>query len=254
MTRLACKICVITKGITLRDTFATEQELLEHIQREHPEPKPVLPHQCSVCKVTRGVDLFESFATHAELAAHMAADHPGWTPGVHIRSHATHGGRPDRCFVLPDGSCVSPFECPHGPPDPDAVAALLNLPAATVPFIGTRSDGKIPVPELTRLLRTYGLLQLILVAWDGEKEHVATDGATLGDADNAAEGGNFVKRALGWPTTARATSARVAEFVRRVAELCSLVEEVDQTPSDRRGPLRRALAAVRESMREGWQP
>jgi hypothetical protein len=244
MTRHACKICVLTRGITLSDTFATEDELLAHIRREHTRPE-LKAYPCSVCGSTRGVDRVESFDTREALAAHIAKDHPGWTL-------VDRGEAPDRCFVLPDGSCVSPLECPHGPPDPDAVAALLNLPAATVPFIGTRSDGKIPVPELTRLLRTYGLRQLILVAWDGEKEHVATDGATLDDADNAAEGGNFVKKALGWPTAARATSARLSEFVRRVAELCSLVEEIDQTPSDRRDPLRRAAESVREALRAEW--
>lgn len=245
MTRLACKICVITKGITLRDTFATEQELLEHVQREHPLEPPTPAHPCPVCKKTLRESKVKVFATREALAAHLAKDHPGW-------SLVDRGQAPDRCFVLPDGSCVSPFECPHGPPDPDAVAALLSLPAATVPFIGTRSDGKIPVPELTRLLRTYGLKQLILVAWDGEKEHVATDGATLGDADNAAEGGNFVKKALGWPTAARANSARVTEFVRRVQDLCSVAEDAGKNLTDR-SYLDAALASVREAMREGWQ-
>jgi hypothetical protein len=244
MIRHACKICVLTKGITLHDTFATERDLLEHVRREHPAEAPTPSHPCPVCKKTLRESKVKVFATREALDAHVAKEHPGWT--------IVRREDPNRCFVLPDGSCVSPFECPHGPPDPDAVAALLNLPAATVPFIGTRSDGKIPVPELTRLLRTYGLRRLILVAWDGKKEHVATDGATLGDADNAAEGGNFVKKALGWPTAARATSARLNEFIRRVAELCSLVEEIDQTPSDKREPLRRAVESVREALRAEW--
>lgn len=126
---------------------------------------------------------------------------------------------------------MSPFECPHGPPDPDAVEALLNLPEATARFIGAQSDtGKIPVPELTRLLRTYGLRQLILVAWDGEKQHVATDGATLDDADNAAEGGNFVKAALHWPPGRYPTSGRVGELVRHANALLDRIVLMGMEP------------------------
>jgi hypothetical protein len=249
MTRHACKICVLTQGITLRDTFATEAELLEHIRREHMKPE-MKAHPCAICHSTRGVDRVESFDTPAELDAHVAKDHPNWSPA------STTG---DRCFVLPDGLCVSPFECPHGPPDPDAVAALLNLPAATVPFIGTRSDGKIPVPELTRLLRTYGLRQLVLVAWDGAQEHVATDGATLGDADNAAEGGNFVKKALNWPPERwkHVDSTRVAKLLERVELLCVFLEDqIDEfIPSGQEAiDMRRLIADVRQCRQRGWRP
>lgn len=38
MSRLACRICVVTKGITVRDTFATEDDLLTHIESEHHMP------------------------------------------------------------------------------------------------------------------------------------------------------------------------------------------------------------------------
>jgi len=35
----------------------------------------------------------------------------------------------DRCYVLPDGQCVSLFECPHGPPFPieDAIADMTYM-------------------------------------------------------------------------------------------------------------------------------
>lgn len=31
----ACKLCIISKGITIRDTFATEDELFDHLESEH---------------------------------------------------------------------------------------------------------------------------------------------------------------------------------------------------------------------------
>jgi hypothetical protein len=31
----ACRICVLFKGITIRDTFETEDELFDHLEREH---------------------------------------------------------------------------------------------------------------------------------------------------------------------------------------------------------------------------
>jgi hypothetical protein len=74
---------------------------------------------------------------------------------------------------------------------------------------------KIPFVDLKPLLEKYKLRQIIIVAWDGEQVHVATHGATISDGDQAAEGGNLVKSALGWPANlCEDTSARVSELIR----------------------------------------
>lgn len=169
---------------------------------------------------------------------------------------------------------------------------------------GRSNSDLIPIDALRAIRKQFKLRMVILVAWDGNREHVVTDGETLDDADGAAQGGNLVKAALNWSPEMRAESTRVSEllrrvavlcevadlarddavvgrpgrelgpaiasvqeamqdgwsfsatcaseFVRRVAELCSLADEVDQTPSDKRDPLRRAIALVREAMQDGW--
>lgn len=58
---------------------------------------------------------------------------------------------------------------------------------------------RIPVAAAKRVAEDYGQRQVVIVTWDGETTHVVTYGATVADCAQAAEGGNFVKRALGWP-------------------------------------------------------
>jgi hypothetical protein len=77
---------------------------------------------------------------------------------------------------------------------------------------------KIPFEDLEPMLAKYGLRQLIVVAWDGQETHVATHGKTISDGDQAADGGNFVKLALGWPEhLCEDTSARVADLQSQLA-------------------------------------
>lgn len=196
MTRFACKLCVLTKGITLRDTFATEDELLDHVQSAHVD---------DAC-----LDAIAEQEAREKLPK-------------------------DRCFVLPNGECVSPFECVHGPADPRAVAALTRL-GETVPTPrglfakGTASTALIPVADLQVIAERYKLAQVILVAWDGSREHVVTYGSTLGDADNAAQGGNVVKDALRWPPDRYSTSDRVATLVGHANALLDRIAQIEKEP------------------------
>jgi hypothetical protein len=71
-------------------------------------------------------------------------------------------------------------------------------------------------PELLGLLgREQGLTQAILVGWmPSGMTHVVTWGDSLIDSAQAAQGGNFVRRALGFPETlCRELSPRVAEVL-----------------------------------------
>lgn len=58
---------------------------------------------------------------------------------------------------------------------------------------------RIPIAVAKRLAEELGLKQVILTAWDGELMHVVTYGTTLADCEQAAIGGNFIKKALGYP-------------------------------------------------------
>jgi len=57
----------------------------------------------------------------------------------------------------------------------------------------------LPVSDVRELGKKHALKQAILLAWDGERSHVVTWGITQEDCAQAAEGGNKLKAALGWP-------------------------------------------------------
>ena len=60
---------------------------------------------------------------------------------------------------------------------------------------------RIPITEAKRLAKTYSQNQVIIVTWDkvNNRQHVITYGLSVTDCAQAALGGNFVKKALGWP-------------------------------------------------------
>lgn len=59
---------------------------------------------------------------------------------------------------------------------------------------------KIPIEEAKGLSEKLNLSQVIIVALDSEGyTHVVTYGKSKLECEQAALGGNFVKRALGWP-------------------------------------------------------
>jgi hypothetical protein len=59
----------------------------------------------------------------------------------------------------------------------------------------------IPISVAKRIAAEYNKNQVIIVTWDEKygKTHVTTYGKTIKECEQAAIGGNFVKRALGWP-------------------------------------------------------
>jgi|CXWL01.1.fsa_nt_gi hypothetical protein len=61
---------------------------------------------------------------------------------------------------------------------------------------------RIPIQVAKDLAKAQGLKQVIITAFDHDgREHVVTYGVTKIDCAQAAQGGNFVKAALGWPGT-----------------------------------------------------
>lgn len=68
----------------------------------------------------------------------------------------------------------------------------------------------------------YGWDQVIVVAWDANtgSEHVTTWGSNAKYCNQAAEGGNFVKKALGWPENlCRAKSKSASAHLEKVSQL-----------------------------------
>ncbi len=60
---------------------------------------------------------------------------------------------------------------------------------------------RIPIAAAKRIASDHGMDQVILLAWSRETgdTHVVTYGRTLQDCVQAADGGNRLKRELGWP-------------------------------------------------------
>lgn len=78
----------------------------------------------------------------------------------------------------------------------------------------------IPISAAKDIAAKHDLKQVIIVAWDGEKTHVVTYGKSVADCDLAARGGEFIKKALGWPQELwRTEPSRVKRLQQRVADL-----------------------------------
>lgn len=63
------------------------------------------------------------------------------------------------------------------------------------------SRKSLPISAVKELGQKYGYTQIVIHAYDGETgtESVATWGKSKADCENAAHGGNAVKKLLGWP-------------------------------------------------------
>ncbi|WP_428663423.1 hypothetical protein [Runella sp.] len=75
-----------------------------------------------------------------------------------------------------------------------------------------KSGSRIPIADAIKIGETHGYSQVIIVAWDGNtgSTSVVTWGKSVTESEMAAKGGNFVKKALGWPDDlCHAESARV---------------------------------------------
>jgi hypothetical protein len=58
---------------------------------------------------------------------------------------------------------------------------------------------RLPIKAAREVAHKYGLSQVIITAWDGQRTHVVTYGTTVEQCEQAAVGGNKIKRWLGFP-------------------------------------------------------
>jgi len=96
---------------------------------------------------------------------------------------------------------------------------------------------RIPISAASAIGDQYpDLSQVILVAWDGKLTHVVTWGRTTENCAQAAEGGNLVKRALGWPENlCNEKPSRVKTLEARIEELESeLVSRLEPCKEERK--------------------
>lgn len=75
-----------------------------------------------------------------------------------------------------------------------------------------KSGKRIPITVAKRIANELGYTQVIIHAYDGETgiQSVCTYGKSIADCDNAAIGGNTIKKLLGWDESlCNATPARI---------------------------------------------
>lgn len=79
---------------------------------------------------------------------------------------------------------------------------------------------RVPINDLRLLAEKRGLTHVIVWACDGSNvQHVATYGRNLEQCSQAADFGNKLKEALGWPESLQAQPARVRKLQARIKEL-----------------------------------
>ena len=79
---------------------------------------------------------------------------------------------------------------------------------------------RLPIQDAKEIAHKRGLRQVILLAWDGELSHVVTYGKSVEDCDQAAQGGEKMKKLMGWPNWKAAPS--------RVKRLLAALEEANE--------------------------
>lgn len=78
---------------------------------------------------------------------------------------------------------------------------------------------KIPIKALKELSKKYGLDHVIVFATEGKTQYVATYGRTIEECSEAADFGNKMKDALGWPESLHQQPSRVRALQKRIKEL-----------------------------------
>lgn len=87
---------------------------------------------------------------------------------------------------------------------------------------------RIPIKAARAFAKEHGLQQVILVAWDGRQTHVVTYGKTTVDCDQAAQGGDLIKSALGWPTSLNELPSRVKRMQAKIEALEATVKKLKE--------------------------
>ncbi len=86
----------------------------------------------------------------------------------------------------------------------------------------------VPVQAARYIANEYDKAQVIVVTWDKiyGKQHVTTYGQTVEECAQAAEGGNRVKKALGWPDELFAQPPRVKALHARIKALEAVLKKI----------------------------
>lgn len=88
--------------------------------------------------------------------------------------------------------------------------------------MGTKPPARIPIKAAKDLAEKYNQRQVIVFTWDGATQHCVTYGVTPQDCDQAAQGGNKIKKILGWPDSTFGEPNRVKKLKQEITKLKEL--------------------------------
>ena len=77
----------------------------------------------------------------------------------------------------------------------------------------------IPIKALKVISQKYSYDHIICFATKGKMQYVATFGRTIEECDQAAQFGDILKDALGWPESLHTAPSRVRQLQKRIKEL-----------------------------------
>jgi hypothetical protein len=87
----------------------------------------------------------------------------------------------------------------------------------------------IPIKKLKELSKQYGYDHIVMFATKGKMQYVATYGHTLQECDQAAQFGDMMKDALGWPEKLHAVPNRVKVLQDKIKELEQVIRSYEIT-------------------------
>ena len=110
---------------------------------------------------------------------------------------------------------------------------------------------RIPILAASDIAKAHDCRQVIVLAWDGKRTHVVTYGKTVEDCQQAADGGNRVKRALGWPESlCNEEPSRVAKLKAENESLRSKVKDLEGRLAHGDGVARMVNSELSKRVRE----
>jgi hypothetical protein len=90
-----------------------------------------------------------------------------------------------------------------------------------------KTGKRIPIKTAKEIGKYYGYTQVIIHAYDGQSgiQHITTWGESMEDCDNAALGGNEIKKLLKWEDS-DAVPNRVKKLQDEILELKKLIRKL----------------------------
>lgn len=84
---------------------------------------------------------------------------------------------------------------------------------------------RVPIKVLKLMAKHLKLTHIVVFAYDGKNQHVATYGKTIDGCAQAADFGNRMKDKLGWPESLHAQPSLVRALEARIKELEEKLKE-----------------------------